>query len=233
MSADKLEFMLSVVALAFVVAWWAAQLIVSLPTKMLREYGEVPPSWMRLDLSASTRAAFSTCIALLWLGIFLSRGLGPAGFMLAAGGSLLVLLAFIDWRTRLLPDRLIYLLLWAGLLSGTQDWLPVTLNQSVYGACIGYVSFALFAYVARFFGGDDAIGQGDVKLLAAIGAWIGPLMLLPVILAASVSAFAVGLYIKKSQPGEPNESIPFGPFLSGGGLLVWSFATELTSYFLA
>ena len=72
--------------------------------------------------------------------------------------------------------------------------------------------------------GIDGMGQGDFKLLAAIGAWVGVANLLIVVLMASVIGIVAALVkrVAKSQP------MAFGPCLANCWLVCFSFSS--TSY---
>ncbi len=82
--------------------------------------------------------------------------------------AILLALALIDWQQRLLPDRLTQPLLWAGLLVNQQGYF-VSLTEAVTGACAGYLSLWLLNAAYRRRRKTDGIGQGDFKLLAALG----------------------------------------------------------------
>lgn len=64
------------------------------------------------------------------------------------------------------------------------------------------------------------MGFGDFKLLAALGAWLGWSMIVPIVLAASVIGAVVGLAMKASGALREGRYVPFGPFLAGAGLVV-------------
>lgn len=131
----------------------------------------------------------------------------------------LVLLSWIDARTYLLPDVLVYPLLWVGLLANLNG-LFVPLDQAVIGAVAGYSSFWFIAKLFAVIRKKEGMGHGDFKLLAAIGAWLG-WMALPwvVILACVVGIFiAVGrAALSKRIHSGP---IPFGPSLAVSGALL-------------
>lgn len=86
--------------------------------------------------------------------------------------TLLLALALIDWRHRLLPDRLTQPLLWAGLLANQQGCFT-SLDEAVIGAVAGYLSLWWLNALYRLQRKTEGIGQGDFKLLAALGAWSG------------------------------------------------------------
>lgn len=136
--------------------------------------------------------------------------------------AVLVVLSDIDIRTFLLPDRLTQPLLWAGLVVAALGWGEVNLYTSVWGAVGGYGVLWGVASVFKAITSKDGMGQGDFKLLAAIGAWLGWPALLPVVLLASSSCFIVDIWLRKhaSQRSEDEASyIPFGPFLAGAAIV--------------
>jgi len=73
----------------------------------------------------------------------------------------LIALALIDHDTQLLPDVLCLPLVWAGLVFCAFN-SPDLVGDHVIGAAVGYLAFRLLP-----------IGEGDAKLAAACGAWLG------------------------------------------------------------
>jgi len=68
--------------------------------------------------------------------------------------------------------------------------------------------------------GKEGMGFGDFKLLAALGAWLGWQMILPIVLGASVLGAVIGIAMKMSSALREGRYVPFGPFLAGSGLVV-------------
>jgi leader peptidase (prepilin peptidase)/N-methyltransferase len=68
--------------------------------------------------------------------------------------------------------------------------------------------------------GKEGMGYGDFKLLAALGAWLGVQMILPIVLAASLLGAIVGIGMKLSGALREGRYVPFGPFLAGAGIVV-------------
>jgi leader peptidase (prepilin peptidase)/N-methyltransferase len=126
----------------------------------------------------------------------------------------------IDWQTTLLPDDLTQALVWGGLMACALGWLPLRLSESVWGAVIGYTSLWSIATVFERLTGKQGMGAGDFKLLAGLGAWLGPLALLPVVMLASLSGASVGLILKFTHRLRSDGYVPFGPFLAMAGLAV-------------
>ncbi len=148
----------------------------------------------------------------------------------------LVALSFIDLATWLLPHALTWPLLGAGLAASALGVSAApSLPASALGAAIGFGAFAGIAWLGKVAFRKEAMGLGDVWLLAGIGAWEGALALLPVVLLASIQGSVVGLAlvaVGKAQPGPgkeapaaddeewvpPKNAVPFGPFLALGAV---------------
>ncbi len=133
--------------------------------------------------------------------------------------AVLIALAGIDWDTTLLPDNLTLPLLWAGLVAAGAGW-TIPLSTALWGAVVGYLSLWSVYWLFKLATGKDGMGFGDFKLLAALGAWLGWQMILPIVLGASVIGAVVGIGMKLSSSLREGRYVPFGPFLAGGGLVV-------------
>lgn len=158
--------------------------------------------------------------ALIWLMCIGWKGCHAAGFAWAVCFTLLLAASAIDWQTQLLPDVLTQALVWLGLLAASFGWTQLEVTQAVWGAATGYVSLWSVATAFRRITGKHGMGAGDFKLLAGLGAWLGPLALLPVVILASVSGAMVGLWLQSNQRLTEEGHVPFGPFLAIGGVVV-------------
>ncbi|HSN19958.1 MAG TPA: prepilin peptidase, partial [Usitatibacter sp.] len=148
----------------------------------------------------------------------------------------LIALAFIDVATWLLPHAITLPLGAAGLLASAAGVTPAgSIGWSAAGAAAGFATFALVAWVGKLLAKREALGFGDVWLLAALGAWLGLAALLPVVLLASIQGSVVGgalVLAGRGQQGPapgaaregegdwvpPRNAVPFGPFLVAGAL---------------
>ncbi len=150
----------------------------------------------------------------------------------------LVALAFIDIDTQLLPDNLTLPLLWLGLLmalllpriAGTR--LPVDLRSAVIGAIAGYIALWSVYHLFRLLTGKEGMGYGDFKLLAALGAWLGWQMLLPIVIGAAGVGAVVGIaaiLLRRREAGIP---MAFGPYLAAAGWLMLIFGPQLVDAYL-
>jgi leader peptidase (prepilin peptidase)/N-methyltransferase len=151
----------------------------------------------------------------------------------------LVALAFIDIDTQLLPDNMTLPLLWLGLLvalalpaiEGAR--LPMDLRSSVIGAIAGYLSLWSVYQLFKLIRGKEGMGYGDFKLLAALGAWLGWQMLLPIVLCATSVGAVVGiasLILGQRARGVP---LAFGPYLAAAGWLMLMFGRPLVDSWLS
>ncbi len=150
----------------------------------------------------------------------------------------LIPLTFIDIDRQLLPDSLTLPLLWLGLFlslwstpAGGSN-VPVDPRSSLIGAMAGYVSLWSVYHLFRFLTGKDGMGYGDFKLFAALGAWLGWQMLLPIILIAAGTGSVVGLGLIALRRQSRSTPIPFGPFLAAGGWLTLMFGRPLVAGYL-
>jgi leader peptidase (prepilin peptidase) / N-methyltransferase len=144
----------------------------------------------------------------------------------------LVALTGIDLDTQLLPDSLTLPLLWLGLLAAAYlgrgaATVPVDLTSAVLGAAFGYLSLWSVYHLFRLATGKEGMGYGDFKLFAALGAWLGWQMLLPVILLSAASGAILGVLLIVLRRRERDVPIPFGPYLAVAGWLVMMWPHEL------
>lgn len=171
----------------------------------------VPISWRYPLVELTTGLLFAACglhfgnepTVLLWCGF--------CAVLLAASA--------IDWDTTLLPDDLTLPLLWIGLLASAMGW-TLPLKDAVWGAAAGYLSLWSVYWFFKLATGKEGMGHGDFKLLAALGAWLGWHMILPIVLASSLIGAIVGIGLKLSGGLREGRYVPFGPFLAGAGLVV-------------
>lgn len=103
---------------------------------------------------------------------------------------LLYTLALIDITTFLLPDSLVYLLLWTGLIAAVRNIIPVSPRDSVMGTVFIWGFTWLMAEGYQRIKGREGFGKGDVKLYAACAAWLGAANVAMLILGSALLGFA-------------------------------------------
>jgi leader peptidase (prepilin peptidase)/N-methyltransferase len=172
----------------------------------------------------------------LWVAMLLARpegmGAAPDPWLLLASGwlltSWLVPLVLIDLDRLWLPEPLCRWGLVVGLAATAAVGLaqdPITarrlLLQHLLAAVLGLLSFEALSAVAEKAMGRPALGLGDAKLAALMGAWLGPLGLGVAVAVAVVAGALIGGLARLTGRLGPGQPFPFGPFLAGAALAVW------------
>jgi leader peptidase (prepilin peptidase)/N-methyltransferase len=136
-------------------------------------------------------------------------------------GWTLLTLAWIDWEHMLLPDALTLPLILAGL-GATLLLDPAATTEHAAAAAAGYLAFRAIEITYRRLRGREGLGQGDAKLMAAAGAWLGlaPLPTVTFMAAAFGLAIAAGLRIA-GQVMHRGSAIPLGPALCAAIWVTW------------
>ena len=140
----------------------------------------------------------------------------------------LIALTMIDFDTQLLPDSITLPLLWLGLILNSFGLLT-RFESAFWGAVAGYLSLWSVYWLFKLATGKEGMGHGDFKLLAALGAWLGWMMLPSVILLSSVVGALVGISLIVFRRHGREVPIPFGPYLAAAGLLSLWFGDEILS----
>ncbi|WP_293663214.1 A24 family peptidase [Rhodoferax sp. OV413] len=166
-------------------------------------------SWRYPAVELATGALFFFCA---W-----TFGPTPEALAWSVFSAALLALACIDWDTTLLPDNITQPLLWLGLIAAALQWTPVTLPTALWGAVGGYLSLWSVYWLFKLVTGKEGMGFGDFKLFAALGAWFGWPVLIPMVLMASVIGAILGIAMKFTTGLREGGYVPFGPFLAGAG----------------
>jgi leader peptidase (prepilin peptidase)/N-methyltransferase len=157
----------------------------------------------------------------VWVAIMMAPFLG-----------LMVALAVIDIRHRIIPNRIVYpsLLAFAAyivviaLVGGGLDLARAVVGMLVYGG-----GLLLVAMVS-----PTGMGMGDVKLAALIGLVLGALGLRYVAVAAGGGILLGGVWaiVALIAGVSRKQAIPFGPFLAAGALVAAFLAPQISSVYL-
>ena len=141
----------------------------------------------------------------------------------------LVALTGIDFDTQLLPDRLTFPLAGLGLAVNSQGWF-VSPTQSIWGLLLGFLSLWVVVKIFYLITKKHGMGQGDFKLLAVLGAWLGPMMLPLIILLSSLLGSIVGIILMKKQ-GE-SRPFAFGPYIAIAGIIALLYGPDIVNWYL-
>lgn len=141
----------------------------------------------------------------------------PAMPALVFFGIVIFALAITDQYSQLLPDNLTLTLMWIGMLMQLlPGWETIGIHASVIGAAIGYMLLWLAAKMFLLLRKQEGLGHGDMKLLAAGGAWLGPMALpLAIVIGSGLAILYQGtrIVLKKT---DRSELFAFGPWLAMG-----------------
>ena len=138
----------------------------------------------------------------------------------------LITLSLIDVENKILPDQLTLPLIWAGLLTNLLlGYIPIT--EAVLGSMLGYLYLWIIFWIYKSFTRKDALGFGDFKLLAAVGAWFGVYALSWIIMIGALTGLAFSLYQILFKRHSYKDPIAFGPFISLGSLIYLFFHESL------
>lgn len=147
-----------------------------------------------------------------------------AALVLAWG---LLTMSLIDLEHQLLPDVLVLPLLWLGLIINSAE-LFTSLHSAVWGAIAGYLVLWSLRSLSKLISGRHGIGQGDLKLLAMLGAWGGWQILPGTLLIASVMGVVGGGVLLLSGKIDRTTPLPFGPALAFAGWLTLLYLPTFT-----
>ena len=166
------------------------------------------------------------------LSAFVAWHLGfgtQAGWMLVLTWGLLAI-CLIDAEHQIVPDMLVFPLLWLGLLLNSFD-VFTTLPQAVWGAALGYASLWSVFWLFKLITGKDGMGHGDFKLLAVLGAWGGVAILPLTIVLSSLLGAIVGLSLLGLRRAQTSTPIPFAPYLAIAGWIALLWGGQITGFY--
>lgn len=161
-------------------------------------------------------------------GLYLRLGISAWFVALGAASVLLVLLACIDARTCLLPDALTQPLLWLGIACAWAG-IGLSMTTSIAGILLGYALLAIPRVLWLWWQGIDGMGRGDIKLLAALGAWVGDHGIMMVLAVACITGLVFAV-VRQRRWGSKG-GYPFGPFIVLGAMTEFLFPTGVQSWF--
>ena len=145
----------------------------------------------------------------------------------------LLTITIIDLKHQLIPDEITQPLIWLGLFfNATVLETEVNLNQALFGAILGYLSLWSVNWIFKMVRGKEGLGQGDFKLLAAIGAWLGWQCLAATIILSSLAGTIVGIFMVTTLGKNKNQPIPFGPYLSAAAFIFIIWGPQINNFYL-
>ncbi|MBE0468121.1 MAG: prepilin peptidase [Methyloprofundus sp.] len=133
-------------------------------------------------------------------------------------------LIIIDWETFYLPDILVYSLLFVGLAYSATGYGLLAPSESILTIIFTYLGILTFKVITIRIMKKDALGDGDVKLIAALSGIVGPIGILMVLFLSSllnIFSYLIEAIFRKESLKEPK---PFGPSIIAAFYLVFIFS---------
>jgi len=165
------------------------------------------------------------------LSVYLRFGLTLDALVYFLFITTLIVVTFIDIDHRIIPDRItlpgIPLFFMASLLMPVPTWVDALL-----GVVAGGGSLLLIAWGYGVLTGREGMGGGDIKLLAMIGALLGWQGVLFTIFMSSAVGTLVGVLLMLRARKGMKLAIPFGPFLSIGGIFYIFYGPALVDWYV-
>lgn len=162
---------------------------------------------------------------LLWLA-FAQFGFGLDGWLIAGLFITLLLITYIDLEHYLILDVISLPLVWAGLLLNAFG-VFTSAEQAILGAVAGYLILWTIFHAYRISTGKLAMGYGDFKLLAALGAWFGLAAVPQILFIAAILSVVFGLILVVLQRNKLDQAIAFGPYLAMAGIFTVTYGSLL------
>ena len=168
----------------------------------------------------------------LWLALLHAHGPAPATLVRALLATALLILALIDLEHYILPDVITLPGVACGVLASFVPGWPVGWKEAALTALAGYATFGLLAWAWKRLRGIEALGQGDWKLAAMLGAFLGWHALLLVVFLASLAGTLVGLGLMAvSRSHDLRTRLPLGTFLGAAGIAALLVGDALLAWY--
>lgn len=139
---------------------------------------------------------------------------------------------FIDLDHQLIPDCLSLSLLWVGLIANTHTMFT-DINIAVLSAAGAYLFLWIFIQLFYWVTGKVGMGNGDFKLYAAFGAWMGWQVLPLILLMSSLIGAIVGIIYLRISNQTKDTPVPFGPFLIAAGFVALLYGQEIIQWYVS
>ena len=166
--------------------------------------------------------------------------------------SILIAISGIDLRHFIIPNELVYTGMTIGLISAIITAVinrePIYVIHGIIGMLIGAAIIFAIAWFGRLLLRKEAMGMGDVKLMAMIGMYLAwwpyqqatlmqyllrsiRLLMIVLFLSAFVGAIigTIAIFFRK---GESRNVIPYGPFLAAAAILTLLYGEKIWTWYL-
>ncbi len=162
----------------------------------------------------------------IFLGLVYSFGVSIDLFKYLLLAPMLLIAFCIDYKLQIIPNRLTLTMFEAGLvftfiqvISNTSLGINVLINN-LLGMIVGGGIFLLITVIGGLIAGKEAMGFGDVKLMGALGLFVGWPSIIIVAVISFLLAAVISIAILIAKKKNTNEYIPFGPFIVASTFVV-------------
>lgn len=172
--------------------------------------------------------------ALFYVALLGRFGIGwhtPFYFVLT---SALIVVTFIDLDFQIIPDSITLPGILIGLVTGSVilpdpflRWSLLGYKASIFGALTGFGIFYIVAVLSR-----GGMGEGDIKLMAMVGALMGWKSVLLTTFLGSLLGSVWGISLMVFKGKGRKTKIPFGPFLAAGTIISLFWGQEILYWYL-
>lgn len=187
---------------------------------------------MRYPLVEFLNAVFY--VALLW-----RFGFGWHTLVYFVFSSALIVIAFIDLDFRIIPDRITLSGIPLGFIAGSLILTDpfsrsalLGMTNSLIGMASGFVGFYLIALAGSAILKKEAMGGGDIKMMAMVGAVMGWKAVILTTFIGSLVGSIVGVVLMVFKGKNRHAKIPFGPFLAFGAVFTLFFSQDILFWYL-
>ncbi|HET8657285.1 MAG TPA: prepilin peptidase [Longimicrobiaceae bacterium] len=164
--------------------------------------------------------------ALVWVAAVVRNGPTWQALSVAVFVTLLLGIALTDARTYIIPNEFSVGGAVLGLLLALAPG-GVTIRQAVIGAVLGFAVLWLAAVLGEWWLKKPAMGGGDIKMMAMIGAFLGPLGALLSIFLGALAGTLIFLPISLKT----RKLVPFGIFLAFGAAIAQGWGGEILHWY--
>jgi leader peptidase (prepilin peptidase) / N-methyltransferase len=166
-------------------------------------------------------------VGLLWVASFQYYGLTAAAFTGATFGTILLGIAITDAKHYLIPDEFTWGGLAIGLLLSLQRGIPGLLD-GVVGAAVGFLLLYGVAWAGEKAFGQEAMGGGDIKMMAMVGAFVGWKGVLLTVFGGAVLGTLVFVPLSFGR----KRLVPFGVFLALAAGVVFVVGDAIARWYM-
>ena len=168
---------------------------------------------------------------IIYLIIYLIYGLSIQSLIYIILSSALIIIAFIDLNEMIVPDVISLPGIGVGLI--LSFFVPyIKFINSVSGVVVGGGIILIIALVGSMIFKKEAMGGGDIKLAAMIGAFLGwRYTIISLFLGFFLGALA-GIFLILSKIKSREDMVPFGPFIALGSLITLLWGEKILSWYL-